>query len=64
MTLQQEIAVLQARIAAERAARDAGQASGVPQHYVDACGRLEALERELEQLRQHGLRAFARRRAA
>ena len=64
MTFQDEIAVLQARLAAARAERDAGQASGMLQHYLDACGRLEALERELGQLRQHGLRAFARRRAA
>ena len=64
MTFQQEIAELQARIAAARAERDAAQASGMQKNYVDGCGRLEALERELEHLRQHGLRAFARRRAA
>jgi hypothetical protein len=61
MTLQEEIAALQARIADARAELDAGQATGVPEKYYDATFRLEALERELEGLRQQGLRAFASR---
>jgi hypothetical protein len=59
MTFQEDIAELQARIAAARAERDAGQAAGQPQKYFDACCALERLERELEGLRQQGLRAFA-----
>jgi hypothetical protein len=63
MTLQEEIAELQARIAAARAERDDRQASGRHQPYFDASRRLEALERELEGLRQQGLRSFASRDA-
>lgn len=59
MTFQEEIAELQARIGAARAERDAGQAAGVQQNYFEACHRVEALEGELEGLRQQGLRAFA-----
>jgi len=59
MTLQEEIDALQARIAQARAELDAGQASGMPEKFYDATFRLEALERELEGLRQQGLRAFA-----
>ena len=63
MTFQEEIAEVQARIAAARAERDDGQAAGLQQTYFDACSRLERLERELQGLRQQGLRAFARRAA-
>jgi hypothetical protein len=59
MTFQEEIAELRSRIAAARAERDAGQATGMLENYFDACRRLEALERQLEGLRQQGLRAFA-----
>ena len=63
MTFQEEIAEVQARIAGARAERDAGQAAGQPQKYFHACRALERLERELEGLRQQGLRAFASRHA-
>jgi len=63
MTLQEEIVELQARIAAARAARDDGQAAALQQSYFDACSQLERLERELEGLRQQGLRTFASRAA-
>ena len=63
MTFQDEIAEVQARIAGARAERDAGQAAGQPHKYFDACRALERLERELEGLRQQGLRAFASRHA-
>lgn len=63
MTFQEEIAEVQARIAGARAERDAGQAAGQPQKYFGACCALERLERELEGLRQQGLRAFASRDA-
>jgi hypothetical protein len=59
MTFQEEIAELQARIAAARAERDDSQAAALQQNYFDACCRLERFERELEGLRQQGLRAFA-----
>jgi hypothetical protein len=59
MTFQEEIAELQARIVAARAERDDSQAAALQQNYFDACCQLERLERELEGLRQQGLRAFA-----
>jgi hypothetical protein len=59
MTFQEEIAGVQARIAAARAERDDGQAAALQRNYFDACYRLERLERELEGLRQQGLRTFA-----
>ena len=59
MTFQEEIAVLQAGIAAARAERDDARATGVQRNYFDACCRLERLERELEGVRQQGLHAFA-----
>ena len=59
MTLQEEIAELQTRIAAARAERDDGQAAALRQNYFDACSRLERLELELDGLRQQGLRTFA-----
>jgi hypothetical protein len=59
MTFQEEIAELQARIAAARDERDDGRAAALQQSYLDACCRLDRLEQELEGLRQQGLRAFA-----
>lgn len=59
MTFQEEIAEVQARIAATRAERDDGQAAALQRNYFDACYRLERLEGELEGLRQQGLRTFA-----
>ena len=59
MTFQEELAELRLRLAAARAERDAAQATGTQQNYFEACCRLETLERELEGLRQQGLRAFA-----
>ena len=56
MTLQDEIAELRARIAAARAERDSAQGSGAQTRYLDALHRLEGLERELEALRQQGVR--------
>jgi hypothetical protein len=60
MTFAEEIAELQARIAAARAERDDARSAGLQQAYFDACRRLERLEPQLEGLRQQGLRAFAR----
>ena len=58
MTLQDEIAQLRTRITATRAERDAAQGSGAQKRYLDAVNRLTGLERELEALRQKGLRRF------
>lgn len=60
MTLQEEIALVRARIAAAHAERDTLRATGMEEKYLDAYARLEALERELERLRLEGLRATAR----
>ncbi|HWJ01375.1 MAG TPA: hypothetical protein VNU96_20365 [Burkholderiales bacterium] len=56
MTHRDEIARLRTRIAAARADRDGAQDSGAQKRYVDAVNRLTGLERELEALRQKGLR--------
>jgi hypothetical protein len=58
MTFQEEFAELQTRIAAARAGRDDAQAAGLQRSYFDACCLLERLARELEALRQQGLRTF------
>jgi hypothetical protein len=58
MTFQEEIAELQARIAAARTGRDDAQAAGLQRSYFDASCELERLEGQLEGLRQQGLRAF------
>jgi hypothetical protein len=63
MTFHDEISQLRARIVAARAKRDSAQGSGTQDHYIDGVFRLEALERELEALRQEGLRASASREA-
>ena len=56
MTLRDEISRLRTRITAARADRDSAQGSGAQKRYVDAVYRLTGLERELEALRQKGLR--------
>lgn len=60
MTLQREIAALQARIAAAHAERDGWRATGMQEKYLEAYSTVEALEVQLEALRQEGLRATAR----
>jgi hypothetical protein len=60
MTFQEEVAALSARIAAAHAERDGWRASGMQQKYLEAYSRAEALESQLEGLRQEGLRATAR----
>jgi hypothetical protein len=60
MTLQDEIAELRARIAQALFERDAGRASGNRKRSMEAAGIAEALEAQLEQMRQEGLRATAR----
>ena len=60
MTLQQEIAALQARIAAAHAERDSWRATGMQEKYLEAHSMVEALELKLDALRQEGLRATVR----
>lgn len=60
MTLQEEIAALQARIVKAQSERDTWRTTGMQEHYLEAYSRVEALELQLERLRQEGLRSFAR----
>jgi hypothetical protein len=57
MTLHDQIAALRARITKAESARDAWQASGSQEKYIEAYCVAETLELQLEQLRQEGLRA-------
>jgi len=57
MTLHNEIADLQARIAKAESVRDTWRASGNQEKTIEGHGVVEALELQLEQLRQEGLRA-------
>jgi hypothetical protein len=59
VAFQEEVAQLQARLADARAERDTAQASGQQEKYLHACFRLQALERQLEDLGQDGRRASA-----
>lgn len=63
MTFQQEIAAMQARIAKAESERDTWRSSGMQEKYLEAYSLVEALELELERLRQEGLRTFASNRA-
>ena len=60
MTLHEEIAALQARIAKAQAERDTWRTTGMQQKYLEAYSLVEALELDLERLRQEGLRAYVR----
>jgi hypothetical protein len=60
MTLQEEIAAIQARITKAQSERDTWRSSGMQEKYLEAYSLVEALELELERLRQEGLRTFAR----
>jgi len=60
MTLQEEIAALQTRIAKAQSDRDTWRISGMQDNYLEAYSLVEALELQLERLRQEGLRSFAR----
>lgn len=55
MTLQQDIAALRDHMAKAEADRDAWRAAGLQEKYLEACGRVDMLERQLnERLRQVG----------
>lgn len=58
MTFQEEVADLRKRIAKAQSDRDTWRASGMRENYVEAYSLVEALELQLEGLRQQGLLAF------
>jgi len=60
MTLHEEISALQGRIAKAQSERDTWRSSGMQEKFLEACSRVDALELDLERLRQEGLRAYAR----
>ena len=60
MTFHEEIAALQARLAKAQSDRDTWRTSGMQERYLEAYSRVEALELQLERLRQEGLKSFAR----
>ncbi|OGA69945.1 MAG: hypothetical protein A3G81_13950 [Betaproteobacteria bacterium RIFCSPLOWO2_12_FULL_65_14] len=62
MTFQEEVAALQARIAKAESERDTWRTSGIQENYLAAYSRVDALELQLERLRQEGLRSSARNR--
>jgi hypothetical protein len=63
MTLREEISALRARIARAQSDRDTWRTSGLQEKYLEAYSRVEALELDLERLRQEGLRAYVRNNA-
>lgn len=60
MTFYAEIAAVQARLAKAHIERDTWRASGMQEKYLESCSMVDALELELDRLRQQGLRAPAR----
>ena len=62
MTIREEIAAMQARIAKAQSERDTWQSAGMQDKYLEAYSLVEALELQLERLRQEGLRAFSKHR--
>ena len=57
MTLKEEIASIQARIAKAETERDTWRTSGLQEKYLEASSMVDALEVQLETLRQAGLRS-------
>jgi hypothetical protein len=60
MTFYEEISTLQARIAKAHLERDTWRASGMQEKYLESHSTVDALELQLEALRQEGLRTSAR----
>ena len=60
VTFYEEIAAVQDRLARAHTERDAWRASGMQEKYLESYSMVEALELQLERLRQEGLRASAR----
>ena len=59
MTFNEEIVAMQARLAKAEAERDTWRTSGMQEKYLGAYSAVEALEAQLEALRQQGLRNMA-----
>jgi hypothetical protein len=60
MTFQEEITDIRARLAKAESQRDTCQASGMQEKYLEAYSLVQALELQLERMRQEGLRSFAK----
>ena len=60
MSVQQNIATLQVRIAKAEAERESWRVSGMQEKYLEAHSTVDALELQLDALRQEGLRSSAR----
>jgi hypothetical protein len=58
MTFNDEITAMRARIAKAESQRDTWQTSGMQEKYLEAYSLVQALELELERMRQEGLRSF------
>ena len=63
MTFYEEVVALRARIVKAEAERDTWRTSGMQEKYLEAYTAVEALELQLEALRQQGLRNTARAEA-
>jgi hypothetical protein len=63
-TLKEEIGAMQERIAKAESDRDTWRSSGMQENYLEAYSRVDALELQLEQLRQQGLRASGKHEPA
>ena len=61
MTFYEEISELQARIAKAHLERDTWRASGMQEKYLESHSMVDALELQLEALRQQGLQTSARK---
>jgi hypothetical protein len=59
MTFKEEAADLSQRIAKAQSNLDTWRAAGMQERYLEAYSLVEALELQLERLRQQGLLAFA-----
>jgi hypothetical protein len=57
---QKEIAAMQERIARAATERDTWRASGMEEKYLEACSMVEALEFQLDGLRQDSFARFER----
>jgi hypothetical protein len=64
MTFKEEIEALRGRIAKAETERDTWRSSGMQEKYLEAYSAVDALELQLERMRQQGLRAFAKAEVA
>ena len=59
MTFQDEITAMRARITKAESLRDTWRATGMQEKYLEAYSLVQALELELERMRQEGLKLSA-----